>query len=322
MSLGKREHERQESLCVETRKLTAPGHHFYIRLNKLLREAGFDAFLEELCAPCYHERGRKSIPPGVYFRMLMVGYFEGIDSQRGIAWRCADSLSLRQFLGLPLEQQTPDHSRLTRIRDRFPRRVYEQVFQFILEIMGQHDLLSGQAVGVDSTTLEANAAMKSIVRKDSGEDWNAYATGLMREAGVIEEDEEPSDDERRKFDQQRSEKVERSFAHTCETGGARRIWLRGMEKINKRYLLQGASRNLGTLMRSLFGTGSPRGLQRAMAGLLGLCIALVARFNGAIRSRCQFTTFTHRIPTLSSTHQSHWHDRLPTKPKLGFSTGC
>ncbi|MEZ6049632.1 MAG: transposase [Planctomycetaceae bacterium] len=158
MALGKRENERQEALWVETAKLAAPGHHFYIRLNKVLRETGFDRFLEELFAPYYHERGRKSIPPGVYFRMLMVGYFKGIDSQRGIAWRCADSLSLRQFLWLPLDQPTPDHSSLTRIRDRFPQQVYEQVFQFILQIIGQHGLLSGKTVGVDSITLEANAA--------------------------------------------------------------------------------------------------------------------------------------------------------------------
>ena len=132
------------------------------------------------------KRGQPSIPPGVYFRMLLVGYFEGIDSQRGIAWRCADSLSLREFLGIPLDEETPDHSTLTNTRKRLPPEVFEEVFQFVLRIAAEKKLLSGKTVGVDSTTLEANAAMKSIVRRDTGEDWKEYVTRLMREEGVIE----------------------------------------------------------------------------------------------------------------------------------------
>ena len=146
------------------------------------------------------------MPPGVYFRMLLVGYFEGIDSQRGIAWRCADSLSLRQFLGIPLHEDTPDHSTLSVTRSRLPPEVFDEVFQFVLKIADERKLLSGKTVGVDSTTLEANAAMKSIVRRDTGEDWKEYVTRLMREEGVIAADEEPTDEEIRRFDKKRKDK--------------------------------------------------------------------------------------------------------------------
>jgi len=147
----------------------SPGHPFYRRLNELLAEAGFDRWIENRCRSYYatqEKRGQPSIPPGVYFRMLLVGYFEGIDSQRGIAWRCADSLSLRQFLGTPLEESTPDHSTLTNTRNRLPQEVFDEVFQFVLKMAVDNKLLSGKTVGVDSTTLEANAAMRSIVRRD------------------------------------------------------------------------------------------------------------------------------------------------------------
>ena len=118
--------------------------------------------------------GRPGIPPGVYFRMLLVGYFEGLGSQRGIAWRCADSLSLRAFLGVALGEETPDHSSLTRVRDRLPLEIHAEVFRFVLQAASERGLLKGKTVAVDATTLEANAAMKSIVRRDSGKDWNAY----------------------------------------------------------------------------------------------------------------------------------------------------
>ena len=128
MALRKRKSEDQEELWVPTHQMAkAPGHVFYERLNGLLGDAGFDAFVEDLVAPCYAAKGRPGIAPGVYFRMLFVGYFEGIDSQRGIAWRCEDSLSLRKFLGLKLTESVPDHSSLTRIRDRYPVEVVDQV---------------------------------------------------------------------------------------------------------------------------------------------------------------------------------------------------
>ncbi len=152
---------------------TSDGHIFYTKLNSLLSEAGFDAWIESLCESYYKDKGRPGIPPGIYFRMLLIGYFEGIQSQRGIAWRCADSLSLRKFLGIPLTQSTPDHSSLTHIRERLPHEVHEKVFEWVLKIALEKKLLHGKTVAVDSTTLEADAAMKSIVRRDSGEDCEA-----------------------------------------------------------------------------------------------------------------------------------------------------
>ncbi len=406
MSMGRRPSEHQPELWVTTAKLPrSPGHAFYDRLNQLLHEADFDRHVEGLCQPHYADGvGRESIPPGVYFRMLLVGYFEEIDSQRGIAWRCADSLSLRGFLGVPWGEATPDHSSLTKIRQRLPLDVHEQVFLFVLGLAQRKKLLRGKTVGVDATTLEANAAMKGIVRKDTGEDWKEYLKRLLAEQGV----ESPTDEEIRRFDKKRpkkvsnkewespadpdsriakmkdgtthlaykaehavdldsefvlaaevhpadqadpatlvgsvlqaqinlaaagseqeveeavadkgyhkaetlaecerwntrtyipeprrkrarwkgkpaswrqataanrrrvkgarskrlqkkrSELVERSFAHVCETGAGRRTWLRGLENVRKRYLVQVAAHNLALLMRKLFGVGKPRTLQ-------------------------------------------------------------
>ena len=403
MALGQRDTERQQELWVVAAKLpTSIGHVFYDALNRVLRDGQFDNFAESLCQAFYKKGGRRSIPPGVYFRMVFVGYFEGIDSQRGIAWRCEDSLSLRKFLGYPLDKSTPDHSSLTRIRQRLPLAVFEQVFAFVLSLVEEHGLLKGKTVGVDSTLLEANAAMKSIVRKDTGEDWEAYVRKIAEDDGV----EINSDDDLRKFDRKRKgkktsnkewespddpdarvmkmkkgythlsykqehtvdleteailsaeiyygnesdantlldsvgtaqgnhqqanidaeikevvadkgyhknetlaksraeelrtyicepngpnrrwtdkaaeyetayranrrrlkgdrnkqlqklrcERVERSFAHVCETGGARRTWLRGLENNRKKVRLVVAAHNLGLILRKLLGSGKPR----------------------------------------------------------------
>jgi IS5 family transposase len=209
MAMGKRK-PRQESLFIATDRLTqSAGHPFYQKLNALLAEANFDRWIERRCLPYYEQeekRGQPSVPPGVYFRMLLIGYFEGLDSQRGIAWRCADSLSLRQFLGVPLDEGTPDHSTMTVTRKRLPAEVFDEVFQFVLRIAAAKKLIAGQTVGVDSTTLEANAAMKSIVRRDTGEDWKAYVTRLMREDGVIGPEEQPSDEDIRRFHKKRANK--------------------------------------------------------------------------------------------------------------------
>src|SRR5262249_49347458 len=176
MSMGRRPTEQQAELWVPTADLPlSPSHVFYDKLKALLPQAGFDRHVEELCQPHYTDGvGRESIPPGVYFRMLFLGYFEGLDSQRAIAWRCSDSLSLRAFLAVPLTESTPDHSSLTRIRQRLPLEVHERVFAFVLKIAHEKKLLRGKTVAVDATTLEANAAMKSIVRKDTSEDWKEY----------------------------------------------------------------------------------------------------------------------------------------------------
>jgi transposase len=401
-----------------------PAHPFYERLNILLEQAHFDPFVEDLCRPYYAEAfGRPGIPPGVYFRMLLYGYFEGLGSQRAIAWRCSDSRSVHAFLGLPPHKPTPDHSSLTKIRQRLPEGVHEQVFVFVLKLAEDHGLRPGPTVAVDSTLLEANAAMKAIVRRDSGDDWKTYLRKLAAEAGM----EHPSDEDLRRFDRQRkdkkvsnddwvspadpdsriakmkdgtthlaykaehvvdletelvlaapiypadqpdsatllesvalaeafvqeaesgrpieevveqgeaagaelvdidevvadkgyhkaetladsvalgvrtyipeerrrprrvwtdkpaawqrayrnnrrrvrgqrskrlqklrSEKVERTFAHVCETGGARRSWLRGLLEVGKHYLVAVAGHNLGIVMRRVFGRGTPRGLQ-------------------------------------------------------------
>ena len=410
MALGKRKHQSQEAWIATTDLPRSPGHPFYCKLNQLLAEANFDAWLETLCRPYYaDQKGRPSIPPGTYFRMILVGYFEGIASQRGIAWRCCDSRSLAEFLGYGPTEETPDHSSLTRIHQRLPREVHEAMFAFVIELASEHKLLSGTTVAVDSTMLEANAAMKSIERKETGEDWKEYLRRLAGEAGI----ENPTDEDLRRFDKKRKDKKvsnddwqsptdadsriakmkdgrthlafkaehvvdlktdlvlaavvyeanrgdaatlaesvieaqrnliaaaspanvekvvadkgyhsaetlaringpfdvqtyipeprrnsrwkwrerpaeqraavlsnrrrvrgergkrlqrrrselsERSFAHVCETGGARRCWLRGMLQVTKRYLLQVAARNLSLIMRKRFGMGTPRGLQSA-----------------------------------------------------------
>jgi len=191
----------------------SPGHVFYRKLNELLAVEGFDPWVEDLCRPTYADGiGRRSIPPGVYFRMLLVGYFEGLSSQHGIAWRCADSLSLREFLGIPLTEATPDHSSLTVIRQRLDRETHAQVFTWVLALAARKKLFTGTTVGVDSTTLEANAAMRSIVRKETGEDWRAYLKRLMVEQGKAKPEDDISDDELRRFDRRRQVTVPRSGA--------------------------------------------------------------------------------------------------------------
>jgi hypothetical protein len=458
-----------------------PANPFYERLNTLLDEAGFEPFVEELCRPYYADGfGRPGVPPGVYFRMLFLGYFEGLGSQRAIAWRCADGRSAQAFLGLPPHKATPDHSSLTHIRQRLPGSVHEKVFVFVLKLAEDHGLLPGKAVGVDSTTLEANAAMKTIVRRDSGDDWKGYLRQLAKEAGL----EGPTDEDLRRFDRQRpnkkvtneewvspsdpdskiakmkdgtthlaykaehvvdlqtelvlaaavypadqpdsvtllesvvaaqvnlmeaesglslaelaaqpegvvaeltviaeaaadkgyhkaetladcaavhvrtyipeqrraqqrvwtdkppewerayrnnrrrvggrrskrlqkvrSEKVERTFAHVCETGGGRRNWLRGLGKVGQRYLMQVAGHNLGIIMRRVFGKGTPRGLQ-------GLRAAVVVWFLGRRGSgACTRLSWP-------ATWEWEARGRLPERScfatvfvaeSLTFSTGC
>jgi transposase len=449
MALGKRKQEQQAAWVATTELPKSPGHPFYKKLNKLLAEAGFDEWLEALCAPYYSaDRGRESIPPGVYFRMILIGYFEGISSQRGIAWRCSDSRSLAEFLGVPVEEETPDHSSLSRIHGRLPLSVHEAMFVFVLKLAAQQKLLSGKTVAVDSTMLEADAAMKSIVRRATGEDWKTYLRGLAAEAGL----ENPTDEELRRFDKSRTDKkvpndewelpndpesriarlkdgtthaaykaehvvdlktdlvlsaviypadqgdaatlaesvaqaqinvinadspaniaevvadkgyhaaetlatvnealgvrtyipepkrkkpwtwserpaeerravtanhrrvrgarskklqrrrselVERSFAHVCETGGARRCWLHGQLKVSKRYLLQVAARNLGLIMRTLFGMGTPRGLQKE-GDVASLVYLLVLTLWGALE-------------TIQKLVVAFAHEALPNEPRL------
>lgn len=446
MALGRRK-DRQQEFWVATQSLPkSPGHPFYVKLNELLGEADFDLWVEGLCEDYYaKDVGRPSIPPGVYFRMLLVGYFEGIQSQRGIAWRCSDSLSIRSFLGLAEDKRSPEHSSLTKVRKRLPLEVHEEVFKFVLRIAVEKKLVKGKIVAVDATTLEANAAMKSIVRKDSGEDYTEFLRRLAEEEGI----EDPTDEDLRRFDKSRkgkkvsnkewesstdpesrvakmkdgrthmaykaentidlesdmvisadvyhgdeadtatltesvvhaqenlietgnkqsirdvvadkgyhkaktlhdaeaiglrtyipepkraqrrrwqkkpkgqqgavyanrrrvsgerskrlqrlrSEYVERSFAHVCETGGGRRTWLRGLEAVRKRYALMVAARNLGAILRKLFGIGTPRGLQESLAANLAsvICSMLPLRLMETlfIASRAAMSIISPRRP--------------------------
>jgi transposase len=186
MAMGTRKkRERQESLWYGIELPTAPGHPFYSRLNEVLEKANFDRFCEKSCAGFYHAKlGRPSLAPGLYFRIMMIGFFEGIDSERGIAWRLADSLTLRHFLSLGLDEQTPDHVTISRTRRLIGAETHQRIFTWVLERLAQGGLIKGKTIGVDSTTLEANAAMKSIVQRDTGESYSGYLKRLAAAEGV------------------------------------------------------------------------------------------------------------------------------------------
>ena len=202
MALGRRKPKQDELFIATATLATGSGHPFYSKLNEVLAGAGFDEFVEKLCAPYYKEGGRPGIAPGVYFRMLFIGYLEGLDSQRGIAWRCADSLALRTFLGIAITEDTPVHASMTIIRQRLPESVFDKVFVFVLNLLEQKRLLRSKAVAIDATTLEANAAMKSIVRKDTGEDWKEYLQGLAKAEGI----DNPTEEDLRRLDRRRKDK--------------------------------------------------------------------------------------------------------------------
>ena len=172
--------QRQEQLWIShDEPAKGPGHPFYKRVDELLEMKQFDEFAEKECARFYAENnGRPSVTPGIYFRLLLVGYFEGIDSERGIAWRAADSMGLRKFLGVGLDEQTPDHSTISRTRRLIDVETHRKMFFWILELLRDQGLLKGQTVEIDATTLEANAAMRSIVRRDSGESYEEFLKGL------------------------------------------------------------------------------------------------------------------------------------------------
>src|SRR5260370_39335298 len=190
MAMGTRKRrERQEPLWYGTELPAAPGHPFYTRLNEALDKAGFDSHCEESCAGFYHAKlGRPSLAPGLYFRIMMIGFFEGLDSERGIAWRLGDSLALRQFLSIGLDEKTADHVTISRTRRLIDAETHQRIFSWVLERLAQGGLIKGKTIGVDSTTLEANAAMKSIVRRDTGENYTAYVKRLAEAEGVDAKD--------------------------------------------------------------------------------------------------------------------------------------
>ena len=187
MAMGTRkQQERQEGLWIATDDLPrSGGHPFHERLNELLAETGFDSFVEERCRRFYAAKmGRPSLAPGVYFRLLLIGYFEGLDSERGIGWRAADSLGLRRFLRVGLEEAPPDHSTISRTRRLIDVETHREVFTWVLGVIAEKELLQGKTVGIDATTLEANAALRSIVRRDSGESYQEFLTKLAKESGI------------------------------------------------------------------------------------------------------------------------------------------
>jgi len=204
MAMSKQVSQRQGDLWVASTEIVqGPGHPFYRKLNGVLAEAGFDRFVEQRCASYYAPTiGRPSVAPGVYFRMLLIGFLEGIDSERGIAWRCADSLGLRTFLGYTVTEQTPDHSTLSVIRQRIDLGTHQEVFTWVLQVLSEKGLLKGKTVGVDATTLEANAAMRSIVRRDTGQSYQDFLTQLAKASGI----ETPTREDLAKLDRHRKRK--------------------------------------------------------------------------------------------------------------------
>jgi len=427
MAMGRRKTGRQQALFIPAADLPrTAAHPFYAKLNEVLAGWKFDPFVEDLCARFYAEKlGRPSLAPGKYFRLLLVGYFEGIDSERGIAWRCADSLSLRSFVGYEIHEACADHSTISRTRRLIDIETHQAVFQWVLKVLADYDLIQGKTVGIDATTLEANAAMRSIVRKDTRQNYQEFLTDLAKASGIatptredlakIDKDrknkasnddwENPHDpdakitkmkdgtthlahkqehavdmdsgavlavtiqpadqgdtttwrqtveetwqnlnavqDDQRVADKvhpnpveeavadkgyhsnqtmtdlkeleirsyvsepdhgrrnwedkaaerdavyanrrrirgnrgkelsaKRGELIERSFAHTLETGGMRRVHLRGRINILKRMLIHVGGFDLGLVMRKLIGKGTPRGLQGAFLRLFGAVFEL------------------------------------------------
>jgi transposase len=441
MAMGTRKkRERQEPLWYRSELPAAPGHPFYSRLNEVLEKAGFDRFCEDRCAGFYHAKlGRPSLAPGLYFRIMMIGFFEGLDSERGIAWRMADSLTLRQFLSIGLDENTPDHVTISRTRRLIGGETHQFIFTWVLEQLAREGLIQGKTIGVDSTTLEANAAMKSIVRRDTGENYNAYLkrvaeaegasatdTAALRrmdrkrkkkasnedwesssdgeaeitklkdgrtalaykaenavdmetgaivavtthggaaadtvtvketviEAGVTVADlltADPPDgnyamhpggveevvadkgyhssevavvlaewelrtyiaepdrgtrkwegkeaakeavygnrrrirgERGKRLQRQRGEKIERNFAHQFDTGGMDRLYVRGLENVHKKLLIQAAACNLALLMRSIYGAGKPRAAHEQAIEAVFAILAFREAITSVLDPRC------------------------------------
>jgi transposase len=441
MAMGTRKkRERQEPLWYRSELPAAPGHPFYSRLNEILEKAGFDRFCEDRCGGFYHAKlGRPSLAPGLYFRIMMVGFFEGLDSERGIAWRMADSLTLRQFLSIGLDENTPDHVTISRTRRLIGGETHQFIFTWVLEQLAQEGLIKGKTIGVDSTTLEANAAMKSIVRRDTGENYNAYLKRVAEAEGVSATDtaalrrmdrkrkkkasnedwESPSDGEAeitklkdgrtalaykaenavdmetgaivavtthggaaadtvtvketvieagvtvadlltadppegnyamhpggveevvadkgyhssevavvfaelelrtyiaepdrgtrkwegreaekeavygnrrrirgergKRLQRQRGEKIERNFAHQFDTGGMDRLYVRGLENVHKKLLIQAAACNLALLMRSIYGAGKPRAAHEQAIEAVFAILAFIEAITSILEPWC------------------------------------
>ena len=207
MAMGRKDRERQDTMWIAASDIArSEGHIFYRALNRLFLKHGFDSFVEgmvEKSGIFADGVGRPSVAPGVYFRMSMVGYFEGLSSERGIAWRCADSMSLRDFLGYELTQETPDHSTLSRWRRNLPEKFHRDVFEWVVGIAREEKILKGRKIAIDSTTMEANAAMKSIVRKADGATYQEYLKKLAKAEGI----ENPTPQDLQRMDRKRRGKT-------------------------------------------------------------------------------------------------------------------
>lgn len=205
MAMGKRKSHQQQPLFIAASDLPrSAAHPFYAKLNEVLAGWKFDPFVEGLCSQFYAEKiGHPSLEPGKYFRLLLIGYFEGIDSERGIAWRCSDSLSLRAFVGYRLDEISTEHSTISRTRRLIDLETHKEVFQWVLKVLADYDLISGKTVGIDATTLEANAAMRSIVRKDTKQNYQEFLTDLAKASGI----ETPTREDLVKLDRTRKNKA-------------------------------------------------------------------------------------------------------------------
>jgi transposase len=457
MAMGTRKkRERQEEFWIaSTAVVEPPGNAFYDRLNRILNEHKFDQKVETLCRKFYKKSpyGRPSITPGVYFRSLLIGYFEGLDSERGIAWRTADSLSWRKFLGYALDEETPDHSTISRTRRLYWLETHKAVFRWVIRILTGEGLIQGQTISIDATTLEANAAMKSIVRRDNGQSYNDYLKGLAKAAGIEdptreqwarldrkrkkkgsnEEWKSPADpdaritkmkdgrthlahkaehavdlssgallavtlqpasdgdtstlhktmaeaqptarefkergveevvadkgyhsgevlkdlheqrvrtyipepdrgarkwegkavEQKRTYENRRrirgnrgkrlqtirSELTERTFAHLYETGGMRRVHLRGRDNILKRLLVQGAAFNLSLILRKALGVGKPRQLQGLCGALFDLCVRILAGLRLVLETMDGINHDSIHFAPPSSTLGNHSSQSFPT----------
>src|SRR5512138_491847 len=185
MAMGTRR-EQQGEFWIPICTLARPASHpFYERLNQLLAKHDFDRFVESKCQRFYAATmGRPGLAPGIYFRLLLIGYFEGIDSERGMAWRAGDSLSIREFVGIPRNEGAPDHTTISRTRRLIDLETHRQVFAWVLELLADAGLVKGKRIGIDATTLEANAALRSIVRRDNGESYEEFLKGLAQQSGI------------------------------------------------------------------------------------------------------------------------------------------
>lgn len=463
--MGKRRRGlKQPVIWIATSDLPrTAGHPFYERMNRILDQAGFDGHVEKLCAPFYAERmGRPSLMPGRYFRLLMIGYFEGLDSERAIAWRVADSLALRAFLDLELPETPPDHSTISRTRRLIDLETHKEVFTWMLQRLAEAGLVKGKTIGIDATTLEANAALRSIVRRDTGESYQEFLMQLAKASGI----ETPTREDLARLDRKRKHKgsnddwthphdpdaritkmkdgrthlahkaeqvvdletgavvavtvqgadqgdiatsqktlieaaeqleaaipdsegpkelvgdkgyhsnqalvdleavglrsyisepdrgrrnwknngeaknavyrnrrritgergkrllrlrgelLERPFAHLYETGAMRRVYLRDHPNILKRILIHTAAMNLGLLMRTVFGVGTPRSLQGRLAALFIILFSFVRLFKThpvRVWSTNRLTAAIFPLPNLCTVLR-HRFQLL-----LSFATGC